>query len=200
MLEHFPQIYKVRCINHTRLTDDDRLQELVPGHVTVAVIPDLSQQSTTNDLEPKVSIDLLAEIQAYLDSLSSDWVEIRVINPRYEAIRVEFAVEFLPPFNANFNFYAQQLDRDIVGYLSPWTLDCGVDIHFGGNVYRSSIVNFVEERPYVNRAIDFRMQQGERLDLKQVAASSPRSILVSASSHSISQISTLPPNLPIPAR
>jgi hypothetical protein len=201
VLDRFPEIYKVRCINHGRINAQNQLEELSPGAVTLAVIPDLSQRKTTNDLEPKVNVNLLQEIQTYVKSLCSDWVEVYVVNPQYEPIRAQFQVRFKPLYEANFGYYQRQLDRAIVGFLSPWTVNTGAEIHFGGKVYRSSILNFVEEQPYVEHVIDFKMHQRTQQDLREIVASTAHSILVSASptaptgmSHIIEPITTYPPN------
>lgn len=212
VLERFPEIYKVRCINHGRINDTisdptrDNLQELVPGSVTLAVIPDLSHRTTTNDLEPKVNVSLLEDIRKYLVDLSSSWVDIRVVNPRYEAIQAEFWVEFKSPYKDNFGYYQRELQREIIGFLSPWTANSGAEIHFGGKVYRSSILNFVEEQPYVDYVLNFQMHQGNQRNLREVIASSARSILVSVAfadnpnettGHLIHPVDVCPANRPI---
>lgn len=178
VLEHFPEIYKVRCINHGQVVSD-RLRELVPGAVTLAVIPDLSQRHTTNDLQPKVNINLLKQIEADLRQHCSPWVEIQVVNPRYEEIQVDFEVKFKPPYDGNFDYYKRELETAIVGFLSPWTVGDGADIHFGGKVYRSAILNFVEKQPTVDYVLNFQMNQGDQKDIREFVAPSARSILVS---------------------
>jgi hypothetical protein len=204
VLEKFPQIYKVRCINHGQVDRSGQLQELMPGAVTLAVIPDLSQRSTTNDLEPKVNINLLGEIENYLAKRSSPWVEIRAVNPQYERIRVKFQVQFQEPYQANFGYYRRQLEREIIGFLSPWTIDKGTEIHFGGKMYRSSILNFIEERTYVDYVLNFEMDIGEQFNVREAAASTARSILVSVpfadsedQGHIIKPIEIHPANQPI---
>ncbi len=212
VLERFPEIYKVRCINHAHINDTisdptrDNLQELVPGSVTLAVIPDLSHRPTTNDLEPKVNVSLLEDIRKYLVDFSSPWVDIRVVNPRYEAIQAEFWVEFKSPYKDNFGYYQRELQREIIGFLSPWTANSGAEIHFGGKVYRSSILNFVEKQPYVDYVLNFQMHRGDELNLREVVASSARSILVSvpffenpthSQGHLIKAVETCAANRPI---
>lgn len=182
VLDRFPEIYKVRCINHGQMSSQ-ACREIAPGHITLAVIPTLSQRRTINDLKPKVNINLLAEIEQYLKSLSSPWINLHVINPNYEEISVDFKVKFKEPFQREFSFYQRQLESDIVGFLSPWTLDGGAEIHFGGEIYLSSILNFVEERPYVNYVVDFQLyqrQQDEKKSILKATVSTPQSILVSA--------------------
>jgi len=178
VLEHFPEIYKVRCINHGEVVND-RLRELVPSAVTLAVIPDLSQRHTTNDLQPKVNINLLKRIEADLRQYCSLWVDIQVVNPSYEEIQVDFEVKFKSPYDGNFDYYKRELETAIVGFLSPWTVSEGADIHFGGKVYRSAILNFVEEQPTVDYVLNFQMNQGDQKDIREFVAPTARSILVS---------------------
>lgn len=178
VLEHFPEIYKVRCINHGQVVSD-RLRELVPGAVTLAVIPDLSQRRTTNDLQPKANINLLKRIEDDLRQYGSPWVELQVVNPRYEEIQVDFEVKFKSSYDGNFDYYKRQLETAIVGFLSPWTVSDGADIHFGGKVYRSAILNFVEEQPTVDYVLNFQMHQGDQKDIREFVAPTARSILVS---------------------
>ncbi|MUG97765.1 hypothetical protein F7734_37840 [Scytonema sp. UIC 10036] len=182
VLEKFPQIYKVRCINHGQFVDSpEQLYELAPGSVTLAVIPDLSQRSTTNDLEPKININLLQEIEKYLASLSSPWVMIKVVNPQYERIQVEMQVKFKSPYDSNFGYYQRELQQAIIGFLTPWTVDTGADINFGGKVYRSSILKFVEEQYYVDYIINFKMHLDTQQDIREAIASTARSVLTSVS-------------------
>ncbi|MDZ8055894.1 MAG: baseplate J/gp47 family protein [Aulosira sp. ZfuVER01] len=181
VLEKFPQIYKVRCINHGQVGQSQQFYELVPGAVTVVVIPDLSQRSTTNDLEPKVNINLLEKIEAYLASLSSPWADIRVVNPAYEHIQVECEVKFKSPYNTNFGYYRRDLEQAITQFLTPWTVDKGAEINFGGTIYRSSILNFVEQQYYVDYVVNFKMHHDNQRNVREAIASTGRSVLTSVS-------------------
>ena len=181
VLEKFPEIYKVRCINHGQLDQDKQFQELVPGAVTLVVIPDLSQRSTTNDLEPKVNINLLEKIEKYLVSVSSPWADIKVVNPAYEHIQVECEVQFKSPYNGNFGYYRRDLEQAIANFLTPWTVDKGTDINFGGTIYRSSILNFIEQQYYVDYVVNFQMHHDNQRDVREAIASTARSVLTSVS-------------------
>ena len=190
VLQAFAGIYKVRCINHT---DDQR--EMVPGHVTLAVVPDLSQTVTTNDLEPKVNVNLLAEVEAFLARHHSPFAQVKVLNPKYEKIKAEFRVRFLPGRDPG--YYQELLDQEIQRFLSPWAFEAGAEIHFGGQIYPSSILHFVEERPYVDYVLDFALHQGTQQQVRVAKAQSARSILVSDAQHEITVIApteVCPPN------
>lgn len=217
VLEKFSDIYKVRCINHGQVVNNAQWQELVPGSVTLVVIPDLSQRSTNQDLQPKVNLSRLEEIEQYLAgkqaqsgkavlvSLSSAWATIKVVNPDYEQIQVQCQVAFKPPYEVNFNYYKRQLDQDITRFLAPWTSNSAAEISFGGKLYRSSILNFVENLDYVDYVVDFKMyintnSLGSRTDVREATASTPRSILTSVApdpttgqGHLITQVSDTPP-------
>ncbi|MDJ0620110.1 MAG: baseplate J/gp47 family protein [Calothrix sp. MO_192.B10] len=187
VLEKFPEIYKVRCINHGRLGEDQQFQELVPGTVTLVVIPKLSPDRISQELEPKVNIQERETIQEYLLTLSSPWADIQVVNPKYEHIQVEFAVRFKSPYNANFGYYRRELQQGITNFLTPWTVDPQAEINFGGTVYRSSILNFVEQQYYVEYVVDFKMHHKNQRDVREAIASTARSILTSVSLTSTNQ-------------
>ncbi len=150
VLEKFPSIYQVRCINHT-----SRDSEFVPGSVTLVVIPNLRNLNATNTLEPKVSAHILNEIKEYLVERTSPFVNIEVINPEYQQLLLDFKVGFHPEYDAG--FYSQQLNEEIKRFLSPWAYDEGEDIFFGGKTFKSVVLTFVEQRPYVNFVNDFQM-------------------------------------------
>ncbi|MFN6570939.1 hypothetical protein [Dendronalium sp. ChiSLP03b] len=181
VLEKFPEIYKVRCINHGQVNEQSgKLEELTPGAITLAAIPDLSRQ-IAKDLEPKVNINLLQQIEKYLAGISSPWVAIQVVNPAYEHIQVEFQVKFKSPYNANFGYYRRQLEQAITYFLAPWTTDTRAEIQFGGKLYRSAIVNFIEKQDYIDYVVDFKMHQNNQRDIQEAIASTARSVLTSVS-------------------
>ncbi|MDJ0697431.1 hypothetical protein, partial [Mastigocoleus sp. MO_188.B34] len=187
VLEKFPEIHQVRCINHGQVDANKQFQELVPGAVTLVVIPKLSPDRISQELEPKVNINLRDKIQEYLLALSSPWADIQVVNPTYERIQVEFAVKFQSPYDGNFGYYRRELQQGITNFLTPWTVDPQAEINFGGTVYRSSILNFVEQQYYVDYVLDFKMHHENQRDVREAITSTARSILTSVSLTSTNQ-------------
>jgi hypothetical protein len=178
VLQGFPEIYKVKCINHT-----NRQQEFVPGAVRLIVVPDLRNRNAVNPLEPKASLDTLDSIHDYLAARASDFVELEVTNPDYEAIRIECQVRFHTGYDQG--YYLSQLVSDIQNFLSPWLHDEAADISFGGRIHRSQVLLFVEQREYVDFVTDFRIDQQVAedtwlLDVAEAVASRASSVLVSA--------------------
>ena len=101
---------------------------------------------------------------------------------------VEFKVKFYSGFE--FNFYSEKLKAQLKQYLSPWAYSSGRDITFGGKIYKSVLLDFVEEVEYVDYVEDFYMYSisestGKSNDLSEVQPETPDTILVSNDTHLI---------------
>jgi hypothetical protein len=159
VLEGFPQIYKVKTLPHTGYVEN-QYNEFLPGQTTVVVIPQLRNQNAVNFFQPRVSVALVAEIRRYLRSLTTFFIgnrdnSLHVINPRYEPIQLSMSVGFRESFDGG--FYAEVLNDALRRFLSPWAFEEGVDIQFGGKVYKSQLLAFVEEQDYVDYVTDFKL-------------------------------------------
>ncbi len=204
VLAKFPSIYKVKCINHSTWnyktgdpetnykTENLEIEqsEFAPGFVTLIVIPDLNNKNAVNPLEPRASLNLLEEIRAYLSGRISPFAarHLKVINPLYERTRVEFAVKFRAGFDRG--YHQTELNKDITRFLSPWAFEAGRDIVFGGRLHKSVILNFVEERDYVDYATDFKMHHfipgsPTRVNVDEALPTTARSILASHEKHGV---------------
>lgn len=153
VLESFPTIYKVKCLQNTLNTAAPF--DIAPGRVTLVVISNLRNKYAVNPLEPKASSIELRRIKTHLESLVSGFVGIEVENPIYEKLLVEADVGFMPGFDPG--FYGNQLNEDLKRFLSPWAYEEGEDIIFGGKVFRSDILAFIEKRPYVDFVNNFKL-------------------------------------------
>jgi hypothetical protein len=191
VLDKFPGIFKVKCLNHTRYISVTDIKELVPGSVSVIAIADLKNKNAINPLKPKTSLIVLTEIKEFLETITTHCIDLHVRNPLYEEINVDFNVRFLPGFDNG--FYGQKLEEDIKKFLAPWAYDSG-NISFGGNIHRSMILNFVEEQPYVDFVTCFKMNQiiGTviKKDIEEAVTTTSASILTSAPSHKVHVLET----------
>jgi hypothetical protein len=195
ILQAFPSVYKVKCLNHTSNLKEDGTPdyfEIAPGFVSLIVIPDIRNKNSFDPLQPRASQNLLREIEDFIGPLNSLHVKFDADNPEYETIFLDFRVKFYDRFDAN--AYLKILNEDIVRYLSPWAYGDFSDIHFGGELHKSIIIRFIEERPYVDFISQFKMyhrigtDDENTNDLSKITATSARAILVSARTHSISLI------------
>ncbi|MFK7771548.1 MAG: baseplate J/gp47 family protein [Saprospiraceae bacterium] len=185
VLENFPEIYKVKCVNHTSSTN-----EFSPGNVYVIIIPNLKNRNTSNFLKPKVSSNTLSEIENFLNKKSSMFTKVVAQNPDYEEVVLELDVAFHKTLE--FGFYKKQLNEDIKKFLTPWAFDEGREIHFGGQIHKSVLIHFIDGLEYVDFVTNFYMYHKDENGIKSnkleiVETSTSRAILVSTESHTINQ-------------
>ncbi|MDH3974148.1 MAG: baseplate J/gp47 family protein [Deltaproteobacteria bacterium] len=183
VLEKFPSLYKVKCLNHTA-----SCSEIAPGSVTIVPIANLRNQNAVDMLRPKASTNTLYEIREYLKKHISQFVALEVTNPSYEQVYARFKVKFHAGVDKG--NYQNVLNEDIRKFLSPWAYDEGADITFGGKIHGSYIINFIEERSYVDYLTDFELfhlvnEEGPKISVEEALATSSRTILVSSNEHDI---------------
>ncbi len=159
VLERFPSVYKVKCLHHTlydvNASGNVIYNEMSPGHVTLITVPDLRERNLINPLRPFVSLEVTEQIRAYLVQHTSAFAVLHVKNPVIEEIRLSFRVSILAQYDES--FCTQELKREITRYLSPWAFDASNELVFGGQVEKSAVINFIEERPYVDYITDVKL-------------------------------------------
>ena len=202
ILEAFLQIYKVKCLNHTQYepTEDSLgiYRELAPGHVTIVTVPKQTTQQQRNPLKPYTSLGLLSEIEDFLNKRVSCLAQLHVNNPQFEEVWVRFNLRLYEGYDVT--FYTKELKKAIVRFLSPWAFSEGNNLKsgdaggettkarkeggpsFGGKIYKSVLIDFIEGQPYVDYVADFKLYRGisSTIDLEEVVGSTAVSILVSA--------------------
>jgi hypothetical protein len=187
VLEAFPEVRKAKCIPHCA----NRGEWLDPGHVTIVVVPDLRNRNAVDPLQPRADADTLSRIRTHLEPRAPIGIGIHPRNPRYQRVHLDFKVRFRP--GIEFNFHARQLRAELIGHLSPWAHDPGRAIAFGGTVYKSEVLDFVEDLDYVDYVTDFRMYHlrggaADAEDVNEARAATPDAILVSDATHDIGPV------------
>ncbi len=154
ILDAFPNLYKVKCLNHTNYQT-----EMVPGHVMIAVVPNLRRSGSKSPFQPKLSLHRRLDIYDFLRERISPFIYLRVENAIYEPIHLSFNVGFHQGFDEG--FYGQKLHQQIQEFLSPWAFeqdwDGSHDLVFGGQLHKSVILKFIEDLHYVDFVNDFNM-------------------------------------------
>lgn len=174
ILSNFPSVYKVKAIpvndpdcncrepeknpcrpNAEAAECSSCGEKTAPGHVMVVPIPDFRRRVGGNRLQPKNSNRVLQEIEKYLGRRVSPFVKVHAKNPKYEEVLVSFSVQFRDGIDKG--VFLRRLNDELVRYLTPWAFEESADVRFDGRVYASDVINFIEERPYVDFIVDFRM-------------------------------------------
>ncbi|WP_215225669.1 baseplate J/gp47 family protein [Echinicola shivajiensis] len=201
ILQEFPKVYKVKCLNHTCSSSFQS-----PGNVTIILVPDTVQQSVFDIYQPRVSQATLNEVATYVNELNTFHVQAKVINPNYEEVKVGLKVKFKDGLDTS--FYLGQIKEDIKRFLSPWAYDQKVTVEFGVTLHRSQLIHYLEELAYVDYLEDLILMKRladsppcepkfEEVSEKDfIRPSNPKSILVSAKEHDINLITVTCKNEP----
>jgi hypothetical protein len=197
VLENFPSLYKVKCLNNYYLGS------FLIGHVTIVPITDLQNKNYlgNNILLPKTNYLDLRNIEKFLSARASPFVKIHAVNPQLDQVVISCKVKFRSKVDKGFSL--KKLNKDLVTFLSPWASGDMETLSFSSKIYASSIINFIDKREYVDYVKDFAMQQytekenGEKIfvsvpehltSLEETVFTTGHSILVSAIEHDIQLI------------
>lgn len=181
VLNQFPDIHQVKVIAHCSPES-----VLMPGAVTVVVVPDLSAKQGALALRPKVDSDRLVAIADYLKARGCSWSSLYVQNPSYEPIWVSCQVAFY----RDPTYFCGLLNQELQQYLSPWTKAMAAELPFGNQMHAAAVLQFIENRPYVDYVADFKLFH-HNVETELAVAHDPRAILVSADQHLINQLGDL---------
>jgi hypothetical protein len=198
-LEAAPELYRVKCLNHTEIVREGGKivadNELSPGGVVVVTVPWTTGRPHLDPLRPYTDQATLKKVRDVLTPRLSPFVRLEVANPKFEEVQVRFKVAFLDGIDDT-AFYLGELEKAVIGHLAPWSVGRGADITFGGKLRKSTIIDFVEELPYVDFLEDFELYHRPDpanpvwtpIDQETIEATTARSILVPAASHQIEEL------------
>lgn len=181
ILEKFPEIYKVSCLPHRNTRG-----LTVPGNVHIIVIPFLKQFSRSNVLKPIVPDSTLEKIKIYVERLTSSNVNIQVTNPFFEEIKIIASVSFNMQVDAG--YYVKKLQQGLQQYFSPWAFSDETEIQLGSKLYRSSIIEFIESRQYINFIASIRLMKNGRLIEDEEISPDMQTLIVSSDFHEINVV------------
>ena len=154
VLEQFPELYKVKCLNHS-YWDGSTLDEMSPGHVTLVLIPKLAEDNTEFRLEPRVSREFIDRVEAFANRQNSIHAGFKAVNPKYEPARFEFGVKFKN--GLDFNHHKKRVMENLKQMVAPWVFNDDAAIEFGGSFSEYQVVDYIEKLSYVDYITEFKM-------------------------------------------
>ncbi len=183
VLQKFPEIYKVKCLNHT--TENSFI---AAGDVMLVVVPDTVNKNVFDIYEPRLSRAVMNKVENYLNALNTMHVTAKVINPNYEKVTITLEAKFYEGLDES--FYTQKLEVDIIKFLSPWAFDDAKEVEFGITLHRSVLIDYLEKLEYVDYLQNVSMDKDGVPSNSSITPLNPKSILVSAKKHNISTVLT----------
>ena len=148
--------------------------------------------------EERDAADVLLQIEQYLIKHSPPFANLKVKNPTYVRLKARLGIRLRS--DANPGYYKNILNEELQRYLAPWAYDRSAEIVFSGRINTSLIVNFLEERPYVDYVAGIKLftrldgqhftlyDVSDSTQLEDVSVFAPDAILVSDRSHEIDLI------------
>lgn len=171
VLQQFPGIYKVKCLNNTGMqpapgNQPAQWNELYPGHVSLVPVPDLKNKNAVDPLLPYTPAGVLKDIQDYVTQFTSAFVIVKAVNPLFEQVQFNFSVHFFTQYDVA--VYRSLLNEAITQFLCPWAFNGSTDIEFGGKISKSVVLKFVEDQYYVDYVTCFKMNHWIDVDNNKV--------------------------------
>jgi hypothetical protein len=159
LLSAFPSLWQVAV-----LPARNAMGEPKPGCVTIIPIPGPDYPTITDKTTPACDPEFAKRILAELKPRISPFVELQVGTPIY--CRRSVIAEVVMADATRLSIYSQQLQRDLVEFLSPWPMP---DLGPRPQRYyeQTEVSQFIRDRPYV-KSID----SLEILDIGDTANSS----------------------------
>jgi hypothetical protein len=198
VLEEFPELSLAKALSHTKyyvdpVTNQLDYSESAPGHVSVVCVPQKQNDFNLTN-KPFTPVNSLQDISTYLSSQLPEWATLHVRNPLFEEVQIDCRVRFMPEVT-DINFHLELLNQELQQYLSPWKAQNNSTLAFNWRVHKSHIIDFIDERPYVDFVRDVKMNlifgTGDLDRAYDVNEAVPRyaiSVLTSANSHVIDPI------------
>ena len=149
VLEQFPEVYQVKCLNHTAYDGDlTKYKALAPRNVTLVIISNVQNKNAVDPLRPKASVAQIEAIREFITAIYPPAVYLHVVNPVFEEIQVKTKVKFHSW--ADKNFFARKLEDDLKAFLSPWAFEADFNWTFSESLHSSVVLHFVEKLDYVD--------------------------------------------------
>ncbi|MCE7056385.1 helix-hairpin-helix domain-containing protein [Algoriphagus sp. AGSA1] len=149
VLEQFPEVYQVKCLNHTSYDGDlTKYKALAPRNVTLLIISNVQNKNAVDPLRPKASVAQIEAIRNFITAIYPPAVNLHVVNPVFEEIQVKTKVKFHSW--ADKNFFARKLEDDLKAFLSPWAFEADFNWTFSESLHSSVVLHFVEKLDYVD--------------------------------------------------
>lgn len=201
ILEHFPEVYKVKCFPHMKIDISTGHYDCSsPGNLLVVPVAPLFADGSFQ-MDPCLDGSVVREIREFLQNRIPGFAHVQVFNPFFDKIQVRCNVRFQS--GKNEGKMLLDLNEKINRFLSPWfPQDGGIVDHFGWKLEKEALKAYIESLDYIEYVGDdftimkiastdeqkFFVNLFENTDNKILHGSCPWSIPVPMKKHFINDI------------
>lgn len=140
LLERFPQLAAVRCVP---CSSDDS------GTVKIVVFPNVSLIPQGDIRKPQIDAFTKNEIEHYLKTICSPFVNIEILNPSYKEVDITGKITLRKEYHDH-TYYLKLIEEALTNYLAPWRsnpMNISLTTHTPKNL---EIQYFLEKLEYVD--------------------------------------------------
>jgi len=184
ILEQFPNIYKVKCLNHARYDDASVSIIARPWHCLITLIPYYLVNAQNPNFQPAITMSKLLAVKSWLESKCSAFMDFQVLNARWDVISVELEVMANADI-LDLLYYRDQLNRDIMRFFSPWAFEAGGAQALSQKIYAATLVDYIDELPYVHHIKSLKLLKNNLEVKDEIDASTAIHFLTSSPEHTI---------------
>lgn len=140
VLAKFPELFQAKCLNNT-----SHPNEVEAGVTKLIVVPKVNADG--DFYLPRVDYHKLGMIEEYLRQRVSPFVQLEIVNPIFEKVKISCEVKFRSERQQG--EFIKNLKSDLRSYICPWFDQEQKEMDFGGSVERDDILTFIESLPYI---------------------------------------------------
>lgn len=197
ILQEFPEVYRVKCLNHYRY-DSGSVSNVSAGYVTLIPVAKSLGSSTVWEWKPLLSLSTLQRIKNRIMGLCSPHVRLSIKPPVLEKIQITCKVKYKEIPDADTRLYADLLKETINRYISPWAFN-DLDIDFAKKIELSSLIQLIDNQPFVDYIIDFKVNQlilddqentviKKMADVKEIVPQTDYTLFIPNDTHEIEEL------------
>jgi hypothetical protein len=188
VLEKFPGVYKVKCLNHAKYNQVSEKIGARSAHTLISLLPYYKVNLSNPNFQPAISISKLVEIKAYLSKKTSVFNQLQVVNTSWDAIKIEVGA-MLNKEILDILFYRQQLDTDLKKFISPWAFEQqSVQMFNRQKLFIAELIDFIDELPYIHHIISLKIYKNDIEQFDEIAPTTEIHLLTSAPEHVINVV------------
>jgi len=146
ILEAFPNLFQVKCINHFSHPDS-----VLTGLIKIIVIPKFPYNE--NFYLPKFDYYELKEIKAYVEKIISPFAKVEVVNTTFEKVKITGQIKVSNKSGSG--EFMKRLQRDLQNFICPWFSSHQKEMNLGGSIERDDIMTFIESLDYITYITKF---------------------------------------------
>ncbi|CEE95324.1 conserved hypothetical protein [Xenorhabdus nematophila str. Anatoliense] len=142
--ERYVSIFDVKYPDNDELTRVPTLEEQ-----KLIIIPANRYNDSDDPLRPVLNPARLQEMAEWLQQKASPWAEIKINNPQYVDVNINYTVVFKPDVNNDFGY--RQLRQQLSEAYMPWSVDEQRPVMLNNSINYYQLLATIQQQPLVER-------------------------------------------------